>query len=239
MARGGMPSRHRHTTRGRSPEAGTGKANETRQDKNNNRTAFISLITAVITLIVAAVPLLQLVIHLRQQLHAQASSLSSQRSKIITLQAQAVPNAPEGGSYVSNMTPISDTYGYALSRGLVIIGGIHYPDSLTFSCTGAWGTDGTNAPLMYSVSGTEFTAVIGFGDAAGYAFPHDSATVTLTDQTGRILGDSVLVTPGHPATVHQLLTGVTRLGLTCTYANTLLGGGTPSAPPISLANASM
>jgi hypothetical protein len=224
---------------GRSPEAGTGKANETRQDKNNNRAAFISLITAVITLCAAVVPLLQQVIHLRQQVHAQASSISSQRSQIIKLQAQTVPNAPEGGSYVSNMTPISDTYGYDPEPGLVTIGGIHYPDSLTFNCTGAWGTEGTNAPLIYSVSGTEFTAVIGFGDAAGYADPNDSATVTITDQTGRILGDSVLVTPGHPLRVQQRLTGVTRLGFTCTSANTLLGGSAPSPPAISLANASM
>jgi hypothetical protein len=239
MARGGMPSRHRQTTHGRSPEAATGKANEAERDKNNNRAAFIGLITAVVTLCAAAVPLLQQVIHLRQQVHAQASSIGSQRSQIIKLQAQTVPNAPEGGSYLSNMNPISDTYGYDPEHDLVIIGGIHYPDSLTFNCTGAWGTEGTNAPLIYSVSGSEFTAVIGFGDAAGYADPNDSATVTITDQTGRSLGDSVTVTPGHPLGVKLPLTGVTRLGFTCTSTNTLLGGSAPSPPAISLANASV
>jgi hypothetical protein len=240
MVRGAMPWRHRKTKHGRSPEAGTGKANETRQDKNNNRAAFIGLITAVITLGAAVAPLVQQVIHLRKQVNAQASSISSQRRKIITLQNQTVPNAPEGGSYLANMNPISDTYDYDPAGVLVVIGGTHYPDSLTFNCTGAWGTEGTNAPLIYAVSGTEFTAVIGFSDAAGYADPNVSATVTITDQTGRILGDRVMVSPGHPLRVQQRLTGVTRLGFTCTSADTLLGGSAaPSPPEISLANASV
>jgi hypothetical protein len=137
------------------------------------------------------------------------------------------------------MTPISDTYAYDPQGNLVIIGGIQYQDSLTFACTGAWGTEGTNAPLIYSVSGTEFTAVIGFGDAAGDADPNVSATVTITDQTGRILGDRVLVTPGHPLRVGLRLTGVTRLGFTCTSTNNLLGGSATPPPEISLANASV
>jgi hypothetical protein len=240
MVRGGMPWRRpRKATHGRRPEAATGKANEARQDKNNNRAAFIGLITALITLGVAVVPLVQRVIHLSEQVHAQASSISSQRSKIRKLQAQTVPNAPEGGSYLSNMTPVSDTAGYAPTGVLVVIGGIHYPHSLTFNCTGAWGTEGTNAPLIYAVSGTEFSAVIGFSDAAGYADPNVSATVTITDQTGRILGDRVMVTPGHPLRFSQPLTGVTRLGITCSSADELLGGSATPWPEISLANASV
>jgi hypothetical protein len=240
MVREAMPwRRRRKATHGRRPEAGTGKANEARQDKNNNRAAFIGLITALITLGVAVVPLIGQLIHLSRQVHAQASSISSQSSKIRQLQHQTVPNAPEGGSYLSNMNPISDTSGYAPTGVVVTMGGIKYPHSLTFNCTVAWGTEGTDPPLIYSVSGAEFTAVIGFSDADGDANPNVSATVTITDQTGRILGDRVIVTPDHPLRFQQPLTGVTRLGITCSPADELLGGSSTPWPRISLANASV
>jgi hypothetical protein len=243
MARGGTSSRPRQTTHGSSPEAGTGKADETRQDKKNNRvplvTAFVGLITAVIGLGAAVVPLLSQIDGLRQQIHAQAASISSQSSQIGKLRAaQTVPNAPEdGGSYLSNMTPISDRYGYNAQGGPVIMSRIQYPDSVTFNCAGVNGTD---APLSYLVSGTEFTAVIGYSDATPYADAHVKATITITDQTGKLLGDLVEVTPGHALRVRLPLSGVTELGFTCTSANTLAGGAELPwpGPAISLANAS-
>jgi hypothetical protein len=243
MARGGRSSRHRQTTQGSSPEAGKGKADETRQDKKNNRvavvTAFIGLITAVITLGAVVVPLLQSQIsRLSQQVHAQESSINRQRGHTSEPKAQAASNAPEGGgSYLSNMTPTANTYSYNPLGGPVIMDRIQYPDSVTINCTGAVGTD---APLIYLVSGTEFTAVIGYGDGAPNADANVKAAIKITDQSGKLLGDLVEVTPGHPLGVRRSLIGVTELGFTCTSVNTLTGVQ-PSwpGPAISLANASV
>jgi hypothetical protein len=243
MARGGPSSRHRQTTHGSSPEAGKGKADETRQDKRNNRvavvTAFIGLITAVITLGAVVVPLLQSRIsRLSQQVHAQASTIDSRRGPISKPKAPAASNAPEGGgSYLSNMTPTANTYGYNPQDRPVIMNRMQYPDSVTINCTGAIGTD---APLIYLVSGTEFTAVIGYGDGAPYADANVKAAIKITDQTGKSLGDLVEVTPGHPLRVRRSLIGVTELGFTCTSVNTITGVE-PSwpGPAISLANASV
>jgi hypothetical protein len=182
--------------------------------------------------------LLSQISRLSQQVHAQASSINSRRGQTSKPKAQAVSNALEGdGSYLSNMTPIANTYGYNPLDGLVIMDRIQYPDSVTINCTGAVGTD---APLIYLASGTEFTAVIGYGDGDPYADTNVKATIKITDQTGKLLGDVVEVTPGHPLRVRRSLIGVTELGFTCISVNTLTGVE-PSwpGPAISLANASV
>ena len=241
MAHEGTPSGQKSATRDGDAEAP--EASEATQAEKNNRatnrvaviTAFTGLIAAVITLGAAVVPLLQTEISgLRNQVNTQQSAIGEQRNQITKLKAQAVPNAPEGGSYLSNVNPIIND-DYDAQTGPVVIGGVTYPDSVTFFCNGSLRN---SAPLAYSVSGTEFTAVIGYGPSPGDGDQNETATVTITDQTGRILGDRIEVTPGHPLRVGLPLNGVSRLGFTCTYINTQTGI-TPVQPPrITLANAS-
>jgi cell division protein FtsL len=245
MAYAGTPSGQKSATR-EAPEASTAteapKASEAAQAEKNNRatnrvaitTAILGLIAAVITLGAAVVPSLQIKISsLRNQVSTQQSAIGEQRKQISKLKAQAVPNAPEGGSYLSNVTPIINDY-YDAQTGPVVIGGVTYPDSVTFFCNGSR----NSAPLAYPVSGTEFTAVIGYGPTPGDADQNETATVTITDQTGRILGDRIEVAPGHPLRVGLPLNGVSRLGFTCTYINTQTGITPVQSPRITLANAS-
>lgn len=58
----------------------------------------------------------------------------------------------------------------------MIINGKTYPNSVTFSCNGPLGD---SAPLAYSVSGTEFTAVIGYGPGPGNGDQNEVTTVTI------------------------------------------------------------
>lgn len=258
MTRDDTPPRHRYVSRAPEPgpafggnltvpRRGAGTPARRARDgdpdaklaKQTNRvaiiTAFTGLIAAVITLGAAVVPLLQSRIdHLHQQVTAQRSTISQQQQQISHLKAaQTVPNAPEGGSYLSNLSPVTNLY--SAQAGPVVIGGARYPDSVTFQCNGT--TETGVIPLTYQVTGSEFTAVIGYGDGAASGYQNVTATVTITDQDGHILGDRVGVTPGHPLQVHLSVTGISQLGFTCTAVDTATGNGPGVSPSISLANA--
>jgi hypothetical protein len=205
---------------------------ESRQAEKNNRvaiiTAFTGLIAAVITLGAAVVPLLQ------SRIDGLRHQISKQSIQISTLKAQTVPNAPEGGSYLSNVNPVTDDE-YDARSGPVVINGVTYPNSVTFSCNGPLGN---SAPLAYSVSGAEFTAVIGYGPGPGNGDQNETATVTITNQFGHNLGDRVEITPGYPLQVHLPLNGVSRLGFTCSDIDTQTGSIPVLPPRITLARAS-
>jgi hypothetical protein len=260
VTREGRPAQHRHARRDGNSELGPGfgygpaasgrpdsppighqrDANsDARSAKQANRvaiiTALVGLAAAVITLGAAVVPLLENQIdHLHRQVAAQQSTIGNQRKQIGHLKAaQAVPDAPEGGNYLSNLSPVTNLY--SAQAGPVVIGGVSYPDSVTFQCNGT--TETGVIPLTYQVTGSAFTTVIGYGDGAASGYQNVTATVTITDQNGRILGDRVEVTPGHPLQVHLPLTGISQIGFTCTAVDTATGSGPPLSPSISLANA--
>jgi hypothetical protein len=198
---------------------------------------LVGLLTAALSAVAVLVPLFVGAQHtiaaLHTQVHAQQSTILRQQSQLAT-QRPAVPAAPEGGHYLANVNPFADHLN--AQPGPAVISGVSYPDSVTMSCYNYPGPG-----ELYRVSGSRITAVVGISDGQAATSAgnggHVTETVTFADQNGRLLGDRVNVSGGHPLRVDLSLAGVNELAISCQGRDSMTGSTNVAAPYLSLGDA--
>jgi hypothetical protein len=168
----------------------------------------------------------------QQQIHRLHQQVKVQQQQITHLQLNpvSVPSAPEDGHFLSNLSPTIDNSN--AQPGPIVINGVTYPSSITFGC---WGGPGIPVDEAYKVAGSQFTAVIGLSDADAGNDSNIVDTLTITDQAGRIIGNRINVSAGHPLKVDLPLAGINELQFSCTDRN-VATGATNITAPVSIGN---
>lgn len=140
------------------------------------------------------------------------------------------PGAPVAD--LSRLTPVQEFNVSKVRSGPVRIGGTTYADSVRFTCDS--GGHDSSGDLDYAVTGyRSMSAVLGIPDDVNA--PGDSMTITFFNNgTGPQTSSPVVITPGHPHTVHLHFSASSQLEISCAAVNQ---AGTARYMQLALGNA--